>query len=79
MSHHMLYGVPLSHLKTVLDRKANMSDVPNFAAWSNENLAQFAYESYRKMQEQHDHIEQLQGDLKDSMVEIRRLIWEASK
>jgi hypothetical protein len=93
MNHHMLYGVPLFHLKTVLDRKANMvktrfqtlfytpnnSDTPNFSAWSNENLAQFAYESYRKMQEQHDHIEQLQGDLKDSMVEIRRLIWEASK
>jgi hypothetical protein len=79
MNHHMLYGVPLSHLKTVLNRKANMDDIPNFAAWSNENLAQFAYESYRKMQEQHDHIEQLQGDLKDSMVEIRRLIWEASK
>ena len=56
-----------------------MTDIPNFSAWSNENLAQFAYESYRKMQEQHDHIEQLQGDLKDSMVEIRRLIWEASK
>ena len=79
MNPHMLYGVPLSHLKIVLDRKANMNDIPNFAAWSNENLAQFAYESYRKMQEQHDHIEQLQGDLKDSMVEIRRLIWEASK
>lgn len=79
MNHHMPYGVRLSRLKTVLNRKANMNDVPNFAAWSNENLAQFAYESYRKMQEQHDHIEQLQGDLKDSMVEIRRLIWEASK
>jgi hypothetical protein len=56
-----------------------MTDIPNFAAWSNENLAQFAADSYRKMQEQHDQIEQLQGDLKDSMVEIRRLIWEASK
>lgn len=79
MNPHTLYGVRLSRLKTVQNREANMNDVPNFAAWSNENLAQFAYESYRKMQEQHDHIEQLQGDLKDSMVEIRRLIWEASK
>jgi hypothetical protein len=50
----------------------NNSDTPNFAAWSNENLAQFAYESYRKMQEQHDRIEQLQGDLKDALVEIRK-------
>jgi len=75
----MLYGVQLYLPKTVLNQEANMNDVPNFAAWSNENLAQFAYESYRKMQEQQEHIEQLQGDLKDSMVEIRRLIWEASK
>ena len=56
-----------------------MNDVPNFAAWSHEKLAEFAQYSYRKMQEQHDQIQQLQGDLKDSMVEIRRLIWEASK
>jgi len=56
-----------------------MNDIPNFAAWSSENLAKFAEDSYRKLQEQHDHIEQLQGDLKDAMVELRRLIWEASK
>ena len=56
-----------------------MNDIPNFAAWSNENLAKFAEDSYRKMQEQHDNIEQLQGDLKDAMVEIRRLLKESSK
>ena len=56
-----------------------MNDIPNFAAWSSENLAQFAQDSYRKMQEQHDHIEQLQGDLKDAMVELRRLLKESSK
>ena len=56
-----------------------MNDIPNFAAWSSENLAKFAEDSYRKMQEQHDHIEQLQGDLKDAMVEIRRLLKESSK
>jgi hypothetical protein len=56
-----------------------MNDIPNFAAWNNENLAKFAQDSYRKMQEQHDHIEQLQGDLKDALNEIRRLFWEASK
>ena len=77
----MPYGVQWYPLKIVLDltRKITMNDIPNFAAWNNENLAQFATESYRKMQEQHDHIEQLQGDLKDAMVELRRLIWEASK
>lgn len=56
-----------------------MNDIPNFATWSIESLAKFSEDSYRKMQEQHDQIQQLQGDLKDSMVEIRRLIWEASK
>ena len=53
-----------------------MSDLPNFAAWKQENLAQFAIEAYRKMQQQQDTIEQLQGDFKDAMVEIRRLIKE---
>ena len=50
-----------------------MSDLPNFAAWTNENLAQFAVDSYRKMQQQQEHIEQLQGDFKDAMVELRKL------
>jgi hypothetical protein len=49
-----------------------MSDLPNFAAWTNENLAQFATEAYRKMQQQQDQIEQLQGDFKDAMVELRK-------
>jgi len=77
----MPYGALLYRLKIALNltRKVNMNDIPNFAAWSNENLAQFAQESYRKMQEQHDHIEQLQGDLKDALNEIRRLFWESSK
>ena len=56
-----------------------MNDIPNFAAWNNENLAKFAQDSYRKLQEQQDHIEQLQGDLKDALNEIRRLFWESSK
>ena len=50
-----------------------MSDTPNFAAWSNENLAKFALEAYLKMQEQQDYIMQLQGDFKDAMVELRKL------
>ena len=49
-----------------------MSDLPNFAAWSNKNLADFAVEAYLKMQEQQDYIMQLQGDFKDAMVELRK-------
>ena len=50
-----------------------MSDLPNFAAWSHENLAKFAVDSYRLMQQQQETIEQLQGDFKDAMVELRKL------
>ena len=50
-----------------------MSDLPNFAAWSHESLAKFAVDSYRLMQQQQETIEQLQGDFKDAMVELRKL------
>jgi len=50
-----------------------MNDMPNFAAWSNENLANFAKDSYLRMQQQQDAIEQLQGDFKDAMAELRKL------
>ena len=50
-----------------------MSDLPNFAAWSHENLAKFSIDAYRKMQEQQETIEQLQGDFKDAMCELRKL------
>ena len=49
-----------------------MSDLPNFAAWSNENLANFAKDAYLRMQAQQEAIEQLQGDFKDAMVELRK-------
>jgi len=50
-----------------------MSDLPKFAAWSHKNLANFAAEVYRKMQQQQEQIEQVQGDFKDAMVELRKL------
>lgn len=50
-----------------------MRDTPNFAAWSNENLAKFAYESYDLLQAQQEAIMQLQGDFKDAMVQLRKL------
>jgi hypothetical protein len=55
------------------------NNVPNFAAWSNENLAKFALEAYIRMQEQQEAIEQGQRDLKDAMAELRKAIWESSK
>ena len=51
-----------------------MQDIPNFAAWSNENLANFAADAYRKLQQQHDRIEQLQADYKDAVDHYHKLI-----
>ena len=48
-----------------------MQDTPNFAAWSNENLAKFALEAYLRLQAQQDALEQLRGDLKDAMQLVR--------
>ena len=50
------------------------NDLPNFAAWSLENLAKFAEESYIRMQEQQEAIEQYQRDFKDAMSELRKLM-----
>jgi len=52
-------------------------DMPNFASWSNKNLADFCAEAYIRMQKQQEAIMQLQGDFKDAMVEIRRLMGAA--
>jgi hypothetical protein len=48
-----------------------MLNTPNFAAWSNENLAKFALEAYLRLQVQQDALEQLRGDLKDAMQLVR--------
>jgi hypothetical protein len=50
-----------------------MTDTPNFAAWTNENLAKFALDAYLRLQAQQDAIEQLRGDLKDAMKLIRQI------
>ncbi len=44
-----------------------MNDIPNFAAWSNENLANFAKDAYVRMQQQDAALAQLRLDLKDAM------------
>jgi hypothetical protein len=56
-----------------------MNDLPNFAAWTNENLAKFAQDAYVRMQEQQDALEQYQRDLKDAMAQLRKAMWENSK
>ena len=48
-----------------------MQNTPNFAAWSNENLAKFALEAYLRLQAQQNALEQLRGDLKDAMQLVR--------
>ena len=48
-------------------------DLPNFASWSNKNLADFATDAYIRMQEQQVALEQLRHDLKDAMKETRRV------
>jgi hypothetical protein len=49
-----------------------MKKLPNFAAWSNKNLADFATEAYIRMQEQQEAIEELRNDLKFAMSELRK-------
>jgi hypothetical protein len=48
--------------------------MPEFKTWSRENLDQFAYEAYMKLQEQEDLIQQLHCDLKDAIEAYRVLM-----
>ena len=50
-----------------------MSNRPNFATWSQANLAKFAEEAYTKLCEQDDIIQQLQCDLKTAIEAYRTL------
>jgi len=52
-----------------------MTDLPNFASWSNENLAKFAKDSYIKMQIQQIQIEELQLNFKN----IEKVVKELNK
>ena len=47
--------------------------MPNFAAWSHENLAKFAEEAYTRLREQQDALEQATANFKDAMCELRKL------
>jgi hypothetical protein len=48
-----------------------MTNRPNFATWSQANLAKFAEEAYAKLCEQDDIIQQLQCDLKTAIEAYR--------
>ena len=54
-------------------------DVPNFAAWSNKNLADFAAEAYIRMQEMQEENEHLKLDAKAALEAARRAMVEGSK
>ena len=54
-------------------------DLPNFAAWSNKNLADFCTEAYIRMQEQQEEIEHLKLDAKAALEAARRAVLEGSK
>jgi hypothetical protein len=67
----MVYRYASSKLSTT--NQKTMKNPPNFAAWSNENLANFAADSYLRMQEQQEALEQFRSDLRDAMNELRKL------
>jgi hypothetical protein len=50
-----------------------INQMPEFAAWSHENLAKFAEESYVRLREQQEALEQATANFKDAMVELRKL------
>ncbi len=46
----------------------------NFKTWTQENLAEFAYQANIKMIQQNERIQQLQCDLKDAIEAYRALM-----
>ncbi len=53
-------------------------DIPNFAAWSNKNLGDFATDAYIKMQELQYDLEQERLNTKALLGAVRKLISEAN-
>ena len=46
---------------------------PTFATWDRATLDKFALESYLRLRQQQDQLEQLRGDLKDAIEAYRAL------
>ena len=53
-----------------------MNDIPNFAAWSNKNLADFAVDAYIRMQEMAYDLEQERLNSKAALEMARKLLVE---
>lgn len=53
-----------------------IKDTPNFEAWSNKNLADFATDAYIRMQEQAYDLEQARLNTKVALELIRKLVKE---
>ena len=51
-----------------------MINLPDFQTWSQANLVKFAQESYAKLCEQDDRIQQLQCDLKTAITAYEKLL-----
>jgi uncharacterized protein YgfB (UPF0149 family) len=52
----------------------NLAGGPDFASWSPMVLTKFAQDSYAKMREQEDQLEQLRQDLKTALEAYRALL-----
>jgi len=65
---------PKIALNQLVHRREKMKELPNFAAWSNKNLANFCTDAYIRMQEQQEAIEQLRQNWKDAMEITRQLM-----
>lgn len=52
------------------------ADIPNFATWSNKNLADFAVDAYIRMQEQAYDLEQERLNAKAALEMARKLLLE---
>lgn len=50
------------------------TEVPKFEVWERATLDKFAYDTYAKLLEQADLIQQLQNDLKDAIEAYRELM-----
>jgi hypothetical protein len=65
--------------RNLVERKNKMDNLPNFAAWTNENLAKFAADAYVRMQEMQEENEHLKLDAKAALEAARRAMVEGSK
>ena len=54
-------------------------DLPNFAAWSNKNLGDFATDAYIRMQEMAYDLEQERLNTKAALEAARRLMKESNR